>query len=90
MGQGQPHHAPPGEDLAEFEPPAPPALHKGIRAALGHFDQDGREAGRGSRYFDSWCHGVDLVMVVTQVTDRERRRSSTISSGKVFKALELD
>jgi hypothetical protein len=32
----------------------------------------------------------DLVMVVTQVTDRELRRSSTISSGKVFKALGLD
>jgi hypothetical protein len=56
MGQGQLAPCPHQRKTRRIQPPAPPALHKGIRAALGHFDQYGREAGRGSRYFDSWCH----------------------------------
>jgi hypothetical protein len=56
MGQGQLAPYPHQRKTRRIQPPAPPALHKGIRAALGHFDQYGREAGRGSRYFDSWCH----------------------------------
>jgi hypothetical protein len=71
MGQGQLAPCPHQRKTHRIQPSAPPALHKGIRAALGHFDQYGREAGRGSRYSAFWCHRLIWSSSFPQVTDRE-------------------